>query len=143
MYCSNCGKKVVEGADFCTGCGKLLPKSSSNNNGVTGSKETKPGQGMAIASLVLGILGVLYCFQAFSNIDDGINLLFYYTEVAEKIGFIIGYILVQSIFGTLAICFSISSKKKQKSGFNTAGFWLSIAIFAMVFIQFVILGINA
>lgn len=32
MYCSNCGKKVIDGQNFCENCGKKLNQDSSLSN---------------------------------------------------------------------------------------------------------------
>jgi len=51
MYCSKCGKEVPEGSDFCPACG--TPRG--------GAQQVPPTamSGLALASLVLGILGFL------------------------------------------------------------------------------------
>jgi hypothetical protein len=56
MYCSKCGKQVEDGAMFCSGCGAAL---QNNQNIPVSNENTKKGAGMAIASLVLGIIGII------------------------------------------------------------------------------------
>ena len=125
MYCPNCGKQVDEKAVVCIHCGCAL-----NFNQLL----SKKSRGKGIASMVLGILGVVYSLAGFSILTD-LSFL-NYEDYASRIGYAIGTVLFQSVFAIIAICLAISERKEEKNGFNTAGFWLSIVTFILVVIQF-------
>lgn len=131
MYCPNCGKEVNEKAVVCVGCGVPL-----NNNYNNLQINDKPKKGKGIASMVLGIIAVLYCLCAFAAFDDLDYTLYPYSG-SEQFGFAIGFILIQTILATVGLCLAVSERKKIKNGFNTSGFWLSIVSFAMIAIQFI------
>ena len=57
MYCSKCGKYADDGAVFCSACGASLSNQTSiNMMDMTQRKEKK---GLAIASMVLGMVGIV------------------------------------------------------------------------------------
>jgi len=58
MNCPNCGKEMVAGAKFCANCGAAV-SSAAQAAGQAGPRVSRRGRtsGLAIASLVLGILG--------------------------------------------------------------------------------------
>lgn len=129
MYCSNCGKEVDKNAVVCIHCGCAL-----NNNTLTNKK----GHGKGIASMVLGIIGVFFALAAFGNVsDDALRLALAFTESGYKIGYAIGTVLIQSICAIIAVCLAAAERKTEKNGYNTAGLWLSIVTFVMIFIQFI------
>lgn len=124
MYCSNCGKKIDEKAVICIHCGCSIEKNIPKKN-----------IGKGIASMVLGIIGLFFALCAFANLSDLYEIA---TEpVGYRVGYAIGTILIQGILSVIAICLSVSERKKEKNGFNTAGFWLSISIFVIMAIQFI------
>lgn len=125
MYCFNCGKKVDEKAVVCVHCGCELQKRGAGN-------------GRGIASLVLGIVGLLYGLCAFINISN-IGTYLDYQPFSYQIGFAIGYVLVQSVLSIVGFCLALAERSKKKTGFNTAGFWLTIITFVIVAIQFIII----
>jgi len=124
MYCSNCGKKIDEKAIICIHCGCSIEKNIP-----------KKSIGKGIASMVLGIIGLFFALCAFANLSDLYEIA---TEsLSYQIGYAIGTVLVQGILAIIAICLSVSERKNAKNGFNTAGFWLSIATFVIMAIQFI------
>ncbi|MBE6160115.1 MAG: hypothetical protein E7157_03620 [Lactobacillales bacterium] len=133
MYCPNCGKEVNEKAVVCVGCGVPI-----NNNYNNLQISNKPKKGKGIASMVLGIIAVFYCLSAFAAFEEIDNALYPYMDSSSgKFGFAIGFVLIQSILAIIGICLAVSERKQQKNGFNASGFWLSIASFAMIAIQFI------
>lgn len=131
MYCPNCGKEVNEKAVVCVKCGVAL-----NNNYANMQINNKPKRGKGIASMVLGIIAVIYCLNAFSVFDELGNELYKYSST-EQFGFALGFVLIQSALAIVGICLSVSERKNFKNGFNTSGFWLAIASFAMIAFQFI------
>ncbi len=60
MFCPNCGAPANENQTCCTSCGAALTQQVSQANSPTSSRS--PGLGLAIASMVLGILSLaLFC----------------------------------------------------------------------------------
>lgn len=72
MICSNCGAEIPNGSTFCTSCGAQVSapaqsyQSQPNYNAPAG-KVAEPGKGLAIASLVLGIVSFL-CFPYITGV---------------------------------------------------------------------------
>ncbi len=127
MYCQNCGKKIDENAVICVGCGCAIKKK---------------GKGRGIASMVLGILSVLYSLIAFLVVlDDEVELYSYYSA-SEMVGYIIGFVLIQSVLAIISVSLAASERKTNKNGFNTSGLWLSISSFILIAIQIIILICN-
>ncbi len=87
MYCSKCGQNNVDEAAFCVSCGEPLnqtqqqpeqPSAAQQTANVyyqpapqqpqqPGQTQPKPGQGMAVASMVLGIVS-LFCAAIITGI---------------------------------------------------------------------------
>ena len=130
MYCPNCGKKVDEKAVICVGCGVML------NNNAAPVASTKPKRGKGIASMVLGILALLYCLIAFAGFEDLEQELFGATS-SYQFGFAFGYVLIQSVLAIVSVCLACAERKTEKNGFNTAGLWLSLASFLLIAITFI------
>jgi hypothetical protein len=72
MYCSKCGKQVEDGARFCSGCGASL---QNYQNMFVPNENTKKEAGMAIASLVLGIIGIIAWIIPIIGLPIGIAAL--------------------------------------------------------------------
>lgn len=97
MFCGKCGSTVPDGNEFCSNCGtKLFNTSGSNQtiaqpaqtvavNMVTQPQEIHHSNGMGIAGLVLGIVGMFFFwipyFGAFLSI---LGLLFSIIGLAKK-----------------------------------------------------------
>ena len=128
MYCPNCGKKVDDKAVVCVGCGVLL-----NNNAQV---DAKPKRGKGIASMVLGIIAVLYCLISFAAFDNLEQDLFGVTD-SYQFGYAFGFVLIQLILAIVSICLACSERKNEKNGFNTAGLWLSLVSFVLIAIAFI------
>lgn len=133
-FCPNCGNEVKEGADICLSCGKILNQKYNSNK--------IPGKGMSVASLVLGIISIVWSFLMILSLSDGIELLSYYNyDFFELICYYIGYTLFSLIPAILGLIFGINSKKKYISGKSTAGIVLSIislAICTLILILFIV-----
>ena len=132
MYCPNCGKKVDEKAVVCVGCGVLL----DNNASSAVATNNSPKRGKGIASMVLGIIAVLYSLLAFAAFDSLDQDLFGVTS-SYQIGYAIGFVLVQSVLAIVSVSLACSERKREKNGFNTAGFWLSLVAFILIAISFI------
>ena len=126
MYCSNCGKKVDEKAVICVGCGVPL----KNNQNID-----KPKRGKGIASMILGILAVVYNLSALGALYDLDEYLLFKSSDYQT-GFAIGLVLIQSALAIVGLCLSCAERRDNKNGFNTAGFWLSIVALVIAAIEF-------
>ena len=124
MYCQNCGKKIDENAVICVGCGCAIKRK---------------GKGKGIASMVLGILSVIYSLLALLVVLDKEVALYSYYDISETIGTIIGTVLIQSVLAIISVSLAVSERKTNKNGFNTSGLWLSISSFILIAIQIMIL----
>ena len=73
-FCGNCGASVHENAAICVTCGhSLVPmKNSGGSNNDPSINGANEGQGMAIASLVLSILGLGSCWDVVTGIIFGV-----------------------------------------------------------------------
>ena len=58
MFCSKCGEKNAAGAKFCSSCGAPLTQAAAVEAPAPRAVGGKRTSGMAIASLILGILGI-------------------------------------------------------------------------------------
>lgn len=67
-YCTNCGQQLGEGVQTCPSCGSVQPTSGGQAatpgpapGGMAGAVPMRRTEGLAIASLVLGIVGIVAC----------------------------------------------------------------------------------
>lgn len=56
MVCQNCGVQNPDGVTVCTNCGAVIAPANTYNQPYYGAPAAMPGKGLAIASLVLGII---------------------------------------------------------------------------------------
>ena len=59
MFCNKCGANIADGSSFCPSCGA--------NFGAPGTPAKVPGTGLAIASMVLGIISFL-CYPIITGV---------------------------------------------------------------------------
>lgn len=126
-FCSKCGFQLEDEATFCSRCGTYVatqPQSDiqihnqvyppvqpyANNMQV---KPKIPGRGFGIASMVLGIIGLVYSVSCLSNAASVSELIRYneFIVVSTVIA-----ILIFSTLSILAVCFAFASKNR---GYNT------------------------
>jgi hypothetical protein len=126
MYCSKCGTQNPESAQFCVKCGQQLlqatpppvaapidvpasaPQSAAR---LQPSEETRHTSGLAIASLVLGILGVsllalIFGAIALNAIGKNPNLSGKGLAIAGLVLGIVGMLI--GVIVVIALIFSIS-----------------------------------
>lgn len=108
-YCRNCGTQISDNAAFCSHCGCAVNMTNSNNPFFNNPYANAPVKnGMATASLVLGILGVLFCNAYFLGLPLNI----------------VGLVL------------AVKSRKISASGKGTAGLVLTIIGLSLTSIAF-------
>ena len=106
MYCSNCGKEVDKNAVVCIHCGCAL-----NNNMQT----KKKGHGKGIASMVLGIIAIVFALAAFGNVsDDSLRIALRFTSSSYQFGYAIGTVLIQAVLAIVGVCLAIAEKNRKK-----------------------------
>lgn len=119
-FCHACGAQYPDEAVFCSACGARLaavpghpqpPQAPPIYQNVVYVKPKIPGRGFGIASMVLGIVGLVYSFSLFSMVSV-VNRL-------ESILFAILFLMSMPI---LALCFSFPARKRgYKNGISTSG----------------------
>ncbi len=130
-YCSNCGKELKEGADICLNCGKLVNNQQKKNKNIE--------KGLSIASLVLGIISILWTFIMILGYEQAIETIkveYYYNETIIYVMFYyIGYTLFSLTPSIISLVLGLMSIKKEKNAMSTAGIILSgITLVACLFI---------
>ena len=125
MYCIHCGKEIVGEESFCMGCGSPIQRTKP---------KTRTDKGLL--SLILGIVAVLYTLLSAIFLGS-VYQDFQYATTSYRIGYALGYIIIQTAFATTALCLSISENKNNKNGFSIAGFWLSISSFILLTLIFI------
>lgn len=112
IQCPECGREISDQASFCPNCGRPVKGASQI---VPNALQAPSGEvnGLAIASLVLGIVGLV--------------------TMCSKLG------LIPSILGLILGCIARNGKKSGQ-GMATAGIILSSAAIALVLVFWVFLG---
>ena len=79
MFCSKCGTQNAEEAVFCNKCGAQLqanPAAPTGNSPVKPIGFKKPNKGMAIASMVIGIISIaLFMFETASVVCSIVGIV--------------------------------------------------------------------
>ncbi len=127
MFCSKCGASVNENQSFCANCGaQLTPQGNSSQNSFYQSAPTQqqvptqsqiPGQAFAIASMVLGIVSLVFFCMVWLAIACAI------------LGIVLGCI---SIWKT--------NKLQIKNGMATAGIVCSFVSLGLLIIMVILVG---
>lgn len=130
-FCPNCGQKM-EGK-FCANCG---------NSVETAVVATKSKNGKGIASMILGIIAVVWALIELPSFDvDAISQAFYENDinsVAGYIGFIIGFNILSLPCGIIGLILGLKAKKDGKA---IAGIIMSaLALLVVIASIFVIIS---
>ena len=160
-YCRECGAQLTEQAKFCTKCG--VPTGNINQEEQSQSQQNQeqssqaqqgqqhqqpvvqyvkpkiPGRGFGIASMVLGIIGLVYSMYSLNTATEVAKFFGQYYGFAFIIGAIIG-ILIISVLSILALIFSSSARKRgYRNEVSTSGLVMGIIGVIFYFISVVIL----
>lgn len=127
MYCSNCGNKVDEKAYICVNCGVILQKERIS------VQKKERGNGLGIASMILGILSTFLCLSTFLVDISEVGM---YTKLVDRFYYAVGFNFIQIILTIISLCLGLSSKK---NGFSKAGVVLSFISIFLVITEFVII----
>ena len=144
MFCPKCGFKNKEEAKFCVSCGNKLDGKDLEKvvERVVTVSPTKNYKGIDVASMVLGIIGVMWALLILVASTELSIPSYYYYSGAYIFGYILSVVLFQMIFGILSLIFALVGKKANSNGFNTAGLWLSIVTFILTILAVVIVLCN-
>ena len=124
-FCTNCGEKLNENADFCVKCGV-----ATNNVSISANKPKQPGKGCGIASMVLGIIA---CFESICSLFIFVCLLAAeeYFIFYEKLFFGVIFLIVPVTLLIIGIALGFNSRGKIKNGINIAGLILNFVSLAL------------
>ena len=134
-YCPNCGKENVETAEFCKECGTAFTK--------VATPKVSEKQGKSIASMILGIIAVLWSLLVLvglSNLDASLANSIRESNPENigmfKIGFFIGYNFISLPCGIIGLILGLISKKNVKAiiGIVLSSVALLIACISLVII---------
>ncbi len=119
-FCSRCGCPLNPGVQFCQQCGaSVVP-----NNVVYMASPKIPGRGVGIASMVLGIVGLIYAF---------LLLIIYSTEpIVPGMSAPAFMFLVVNLLSLIFAC--VAMNKQYKNGVSISGFIMGLigSVFCLV-----------
>lgn len=118
-YCTNCGKKINEGADICLNCGKFVSKVPNNNT------NKNPGITIAVIGMVLALLGFVITL-IFALLIDSAKYEILGEDLFVKIVFSIMLILISLSPSVPGLILSLIGEKKEKSIYGIIGLIASI-----------------
>ena len=152
-FCPNCGQPIEEGTSFCRNCGYNLgatPAPTPVNQvnyaqpvyAQPAYEPAKKGKGLAVASLVLGIISVIWSLltlASFSAVEDELIQVLETTElsaIAAKISYGIGFVLIITVTGVLALIFGLKRKNfgLGKAGIILAAISLLVAVISFIYV---------
>ena len=134
-YCPNCGKENAETAEFCKECGNAFTK--------VATPKVIEKQGKSIASMILGIIAVLWSLLVLvglSNLDASLASSIRESNPENigmfKIGFFIGYNFISLPCGIIGLILGLLSKKNGKAiaGIVLTSIALLIAVISLMII---------
>lgn len=116
MFCFNCGNKVDDNAYICVHCGVILKKEPTRKN--------RKRSGNLVCGIISIIFGILALALSFSLFFIDISEIGMYTELIERIGYAIGFVLIPFVLMLISLIFSLAQKNKTK--LNYIGLFLSL-----------------
>ena len=126
-FCANCGRQILDGEQFCSGCGTAV----SGNNGANVVqpeyvlKRKIPGRGFGISSMVLGIIGIVYGVVSFVSAVRAINNAKQIEQIAESGEWQMPITFL--VLGVLSLCFAPAAfRKGYKNGVSVSGLVLGL-----------------
>lgn len=81
MFCAKCGKQIPENTKFCVNCGEPVGQDNQSHQVIGQSGQPNQviintgngqGSGLAVASLVCGILSMVFCCVSFLGLILGV-----------------------------------------------------------------------
>ena len=126
MFCKNCGNKLEDKTVFCTKCGIKIIEDKPNLPVGAYYSPRVPGNGLSIAGMVLGIVGLSFVFLYFVSILD-ISYLTRQIRMSNSFVFAyaFGVVLVPLALSATGLPLSICGMLKNKNGKNISGIILN------------------
>ncbi len=150
MFCFNCGNSLNEGSKFCPNCGMKVKEDKVIVQSQTEQYVTTNRSGLATASLVLGIIDVVFVvfsclltvsFSAYI-IDKHASILYHLTdsEVVENIATVILINILPFLMAATGLPLGLFSnvKNKDNKGFKIAGIILNTITVFLCIIQLIV-----
>ena len=141
MFCSKCGQKIESGAAFCSKCGASIE--STNQQAVIYYTPKVPGNGLSIAGMVLGIIGLAFAFLYLISFASSDYVLRYNRVYGGYvIAYAFGVILIPLALSATGLPLSICGMLKNKNGKNISGIILNSITLVIQLILFLYIVIN-
>ena len=128
MFCQNCGNKLDEKAYVCVNCGVILKKRSE----MKVVKKKKNNIILGILSTVIGIFAFIFSLLLFFNDISSVGM---YTEVYERILYILDYALFSILLSSVALILSLTGKRNI---YSKIGLFLSFLSFFFIITEFIV-----
>jgi len=136
MYCSNCGNKIERGALFCTKCGSGVENTPMNNQSIYYYAPKVPGNGLSIAGMVLGIVGLTFALLYLLSVVSDSYILERVVYGRYIIAYAFGVVLIPLSLSATGLPLSICGFLKNKNGKNISGIILNSITLLIQFILF-------
>lgn len=131
MFCQNCGNKVDDNAYVCVNCGVFLKKRSD----IKIVKEKKNTNASSVISVVFGGAALLLSFLLFFHDISSVGM---YTEIFERIMYVLNYSLFAILFASISLILSLIGKRNC---YNNIGLMLSFISFFFIITEFIVVVI--
>jgi len=128
MYCGQCGTEIAPNSAVCPSCGTpvatgMPPYQPPYGQPMYMPKPPVPGRGFGIASMVMGIIGVIYASVALMIAVFLAEMAYFIPHFnihgAESM---VPTLVTFALFGVLALAFGcVSRARGYKSGISTSG----------------------
>lgn len=130
MFCQNCGSKTDENAYVCVHCGIILKKGNKNKIKLKNNHLL-----FGLFSVALGIISIILSTMLFFN---DINSVGMYTEIYERVLFVLSYSVTAIVMTSASFIFSLISKNRICRSF---GLFLSILSLFFIITEIIIVVI--
>jgi uncharacterized membrane protein YvbJ len=147
MYCVYCGSKTEESYNVCPNCGAILKDNSGNDiNGNSFINNANMQNNVLVekksgwkdnVSLISAIFGLYFCIVLFTSYKEILSEIESYQEYPAASA--LGCVLWQLIFATVSILCARSSMKNNPNIKNKACIIISIIIYVIVVVQFIMI----
>ena len=156
-FCSNCGTAVEEGKKFCISCGSPIAEPQpiiqtqyipvAPQQPMYVPKIKRPGRGLGISSMVLGILGLVYSFiygvvslALLDEVTSRYSYYYRYYSASDVFEDTLPLLIIVGILAILSTCFGGAARSKgYKCGVSASGLVMGIISLAITIATAVII----